>query len=407
MPLVGPLEGGLLVTAVTVNTDGPFLFAIDPDAPVSLVDAEIVKKLDLRTFAGPRRLDETDTEQPRALAELVGLEIGTLIVERREAIIVRPHTFDAAGRRIVGVLGRDVFADSLAWGFDRDQGVVHVMAHKSFKPPLGATTIVYSELTNRVSNAKLLPPPRRLVDTVVNGETFAMHVDLGAPASQLRDALWDKAKLVGRDVRSGVADEVGTIQPVKKASEPAQVTVAGIANDRVVFIPYTDRRWQSEDIAGTVGLGFFAKHDVWQSWHTKQYYVVPREDVPVATRIQRWDSPVLSKCKNLGCVTIRITDPLAGKPLEPGRQHPGLVVSVTREGIAGGMGLEITLEASGPDAAAAAALPRLLVNMPGHVDKMLYQLPASFLGTTLAVVDASPFPRECPTQNGCVDQLAR
>ena len=405
LPLVGPLENGLLITAVTVNTEGPYLFAIDPDAPVSVVDIELVKKLGLRTFPGPKRLDETDTQQVRILAELLGVEVGSLIVERGNAIIVRQHVLDAAGRRIVGVLGRDLLADSLAWGFDRDHGLVHVMAQKSFKPPADAITLVYSELPNHVSNAQVLPPPRRLVDATVNGERFAMHVDLGAPASQLRDELWDKAKLVAREVRSGIVDEVGTVRPIRKASEPAQVALAGITNDRVVFIPYADARWQPEDLAGSIGLGFFENYDVWQSWHTKQYYVVPRAPVAVATRIGRWDSAVLSKCKNLGCVTIRVIDPLAGKPLEEGKPHPGLVVSITREGVAGGMNLEVMLEASGTEPAA--ALPRLLVNMPGHVDKLLYQLPAAFLGSTLAVVDASPFPRECPTQNGCVDQLAR
>jgi hypothetical protein len=406
MPLVGPLENGTLVTAVMLNTNGPYLFAIDPDAPMSLIDAEIVKKHDLISFNGPKRLDESDTQQTRIYAEMHGLEIGTLIIERRDAIIARAHTFDGAGRRIMGVLGRDVFPDSIAWGFDRDTGLVVLQEQKTFRAPEGATTIPYGELVNRVPNAKVLPSPRRLVDATINGEKFAMHVDLGAPASQLRDELWEKAKLVSRDVKTIVIDEVGFGRQITKASEPTQVAMSGITSDGVVFIPYGDKRWQSEDIAGTIGLGFFAKHSVYQSWHTKQYFVVPRKDVSPATRIGRWDSAVLSKCKNVGCVTIRINDPLQGKPLEEGKPHPGIVISITRDEVAGGMGLEIMLEATGgtPEQA---ALPRLLVNMPGHIDKMLHQLPATFIGTTIGVVDASPFPRECPTPNGCVDQLAR
>lgn len=409
MPLVGPLENGQLVTTVTINTHGPYLFAIDPDAPVTIVDASVVKAADLRTFEGPKRLDETDTQQVRIYTELVGVEIGSLIVERRDAFIVRTGAFDSAGRRIAGVLGRDVFADSLAWGFDRDHGLVYLFTQKVFKPPADATPLVYGELDSRIPNAKILPPPRRLVDATINGEKLAMHVDLGAPASQLREALWDKAKLVAREVKTVVVDEVGEGRLVTKASEPVAVTVGtgAIAAERVAFIPYGDRRWQSEDIDGTLGLGAFANHDVFQSWHTKQYYVAPRRPVAVATRIGRWDSPVFARCKNVGCVTIRVIDPLEGKPLEDGKQHPGLVMSVTREDVAGGMNLEVMLEASIPEANAGIDLPRLLVNMPGHVDKLLYQLPASFIGTTLSVIDASPFPRDCPTPNGCVDQLAR
>ena len=404
MPLVGPLEDGQLITAVTLNTHGPYLFAIDPDAPISTIDAALVKQLDLRAFEGPKRLDESDTQQTRLYAEMIGLEIGSLIVERRDAMIIRTGTFDALGRRIVGVLGRDVFADSLAWGFDRDNGVVYMMTQQVFKPPPVAQPIVYAELPSRVPNVKVLPPARRLVDAAINGEKVALHVDLGAPASQLREDAWDKAKLVPREVKTKVVDEVGEGRLITKASEPAQVSIGGITNDRVAFIPYGDKRWDSQDIAGTVGLGFFAKYDVWQSWHTKQYWVVPRQEIAAAARINRWDSAVLSRCKTLGCATIRVTDPLNGKPVEEGKTHPGLVMSVTRDEIAGGMGLEVVLEAAGPSAA---TLPRLLVNMPGHVDKLLYQLPPTFVGSVLNVVDASPCPRDCPGSNGCVDQLAR
>jgi hypothetical protein len=402
MPLVGPLENGSLVTAVEINTNGPYLFAIDPDAPVTLLDGELVKKLDLRTFPGPKRLDESDTQQIRFLAEVLNLEIGSLIVERRDVIIVRPNTFDAPGRRIMGVLGRDVFADSLAWGFDRDAGLIYLITQKAFRPPEGAVVVPYGELNSRVTNAQIVPPPRRLVDVTINGEKFTTHVDLGSVASQLREEQWDKAKLVPREVKTAVVDEIGAGRLVTKASEPAQVALSGVTADGVVFIPYADKRWDSQDIAGTIGLNFFANQNVWQSWDAKQLYIAPRKDVTPATRIGRWDSAVLSKCKNPGCVVIRVTDPLAGKPLEEGKQHPGLVVSVTREDIAGGMPLEITLEALGQP-----ALPRLLVNMPPHIDKMLHQVPATFLNTTLTVVDASPFPRTCPTANGCVDQMAR
>ena len=78
-------------------------------------------------------------------------------------------------------------------------------------------------------------------------------------------------------------------------------------------------------IAGTIGLNFFTKYSVWQSWHKKQYFVAPRKDVAPAVRIDRWDSAVLSKCKTPGCVVTRVTDPLAGKPIDlrecPRHQH--------------------------------------------------------------------------------------
>ena len=38
---------------------------------------------------------------------------------------MKAGTFDREGRRIHGVIGRDIIADSLVFGFDRDQGVDH------------------------------------------------------------------------------------------------------------------------------------------------------------------------------------------------------------------------------------------------------------------------------------------
>ena len=91
MPLVGPLETGQLITSVQINTHGPYLFAIDPDAPMSMIDAELVKKLDLRSFPGPKRLDESDTQQVRFYAELIGLEIGSL-VKTGALFVLWPHS---------------------------------------------------------------------------------------------------------------------------------------------------------------------------------------------------------------------------------------------------------------------------------------------------------------------------
>jgi hypothetical protein len=404
-PLVGPLEDGLLITPVTLNTQGPYLFLIDPDAPISIVDVELVKLASLRPISGPERLDETDTQRARAYAELVGLEVGTLIVERREAMVVARHTYDAGGRRIHGVLGRDVIADSLVFGFDRDRGLAHLVVEKVFQPPAGAAVVSYAVLEPHILNAKVLPGPRRLVRAEIGGAAVPLHVDLGAVPSQLREGLWERAGLVARDVQLVAVDEVGTPRAVHKGSEVAQVTVAATpapVTAGAAFIPYADRRWEAQDVAGTLGLGFLAGDTVWANWHAAALYLAPRRAVDAQARIARWDSPVLAGCKNPGCIQFRVIDPLGGKPPEPGKPHPGVVLSITREEPAGGMDLEVVLEAQG-----GGTLPLLIVNLPQHVDRLIHQLKPEFLGRPLAVVDASPYPRACPGGNGCVDQLAR
>jgi hypothetical protein len=401
-PLVGALEDGLLVTPVSVNSQGPFLFAIDPDAAISVIDGELVKAAGLRTFNGPHRLDETDTQQPRIYAELIGFEIGTLIIERRDVIVVKPGTFDVSGRRIHGVIGRDVLAESTVFGFDRDHGIGFLTTVKAFKPPAEAIEVKFEELRSQINNAQVLPVSRRIAQATINDELFAMHLDLGAVASQLRETQWERAKLQSQEVVAGVIDEVGTVRRITRASSPVTVTLGAATSERVGFIPYDDRRWPEHDLAGTLGLNFFAPYSVWLHLDTKTLYLRPRREVPYATRAGRWESGSLQKCTNRGCITVRLVDPLAGKPPPEGRPHPGVVLSITREERAGGMGLEVMLEASGKP-----ELPRLIVNLPPHVDRLFDQLVPEFLGTTLVVRDASPYPRDCPSKQGCVDKLAR
>src|SRR6185503_14257184 len=93
-PLVGPLEDHLLLTPVSITGKGPYLFAIDPDANVSIIDEELVRKLDLRIGKGPARLDETDTQQTRFYAEILQLELGTLVVTQQQMMVTGKSSFD-------------------------------------------------------------------------------------------------------------------------------------------------------------------------------------------------------------------------------------------------------------------------------------------------------------------------
>lgn len=398
LPLVGPLENGLLITPVTVGTRGPFLFALDPDAPISVVDADLVKMIGLRASEGPMRYDETGQPQPRLYVEMTSLEVGSLIIERRRAIVVRASTFDTAGRRIHGVLGADVLATGVVFGFDRDAGIATLIETGSFRAPQGAIAIRYADV------GKPLPvAARRVVKATIGDAMFDMHVDLGATVSQLRDLEWSRAKLTPREIAGAMVDEVGTIRRIDKASEPIAVTAGPITADRVAFVPYTDARWADHEVAGTLGLGFLTNYSVWAQWPNRTYHLLPRAKQPLATRVARWEQGALDKCTSPGCVTVRLVDPLAGKPLEEGKPHPGVILSLTREERAGGMPLEVVIEADKP------GLPLVIANMPAHVDRLIDQLPADFVATTLTVIDVGPYPRTCPPQlkNGCVDKLAR
>ncbi len=401
-PLVGTLESDLLITPVTIDGRGPFLFGIDPDANVSLVDEEVVKEVSLRTRKGPQRLDETDTQHPRFYAEVLALELGSLIIERRDAMIVKAHTLDANGRRIHGMLGKDVLADSLVFGFDRDQGLAFLTTVKAYRPVPGALALKYEPLRSQSKTAEVLPVDRRLVQATIGGEPFTMHLDLGAASSQLRETAWERAKLAPQDVQTAVIDEVGIPRRVTRAGVGGPVTAGAATADRLAFLGYGEKRWLDHELDGTLGLDFFRSYNVAIDWATRTYHLAPRKPVDTAIRIARWDIGALAKCKQLGCVSVRLVDPMAGKPVDPARPHPGLVLAVTREEVAGGMGLEVVLEARDrPE------LPRLAINLAPNADRVMHHLNSEWIGVTLTVVDASPYPRQCPADGGCVDLLAR
>ena len=401
-PLVGSFEDGLLLTPVSFDGHGPYLFAIDPDANVTAVDEQVIKEGGFHTFQGPHRLDESDTQQIRFYAEVSGVEVGTLIVERRNVMIVKRGTFDREGRRIYGVLGRDFVPDSLVFGFDRDQGIGQLVLTKSFKPPPGAIRIGYELVPSTLQNIEVLPVPRRLVNATINGETFAMHVDLGAEISSLREGAWDKAKLAAQAVRTGQVDEVGMPHKIEKVGVGQPVTVGGVTVNKVTFAPFDDRRWTETELTGTLGLDFFRDYSVWLDWDAKAIYLVKRAPVPLATRIGRWDTGALGKCPHDGCVQAKIIDPMAGKELAAGAPHPGVVLSVTRDEAAGGMELEVMLEAKDrPE------LPRLVVNMSPNGERVMEHLKGEWAGVVLTVVDAGPFARECRSATGCVDLIVR
>ena len=420
VPLIGPLEDGLLLVPVFVNGAGPYVFAIDPDANVTIVDEHVVKQAHLRVGEGPHMIDESDTTHPHFYAELLGVEIGTLTVDKKSGLVVKDGTYNADGRVIDGVLGRDVIADSLVFGFDRDQGLVTLATHKAGRSPAGPGPLMfvkYESVPSTLQAIEVPPPPRRLVKARINGQGYSMHVDLGAKLSQLRERAWGNAGLAATDAHLVTVDETGLARQVTKAGNGNVEIVRtrdstlikgsseiNATTTNVTFVPYADDRWPDQDVDGALGLDFFRPFSVTVDWGEHALYIKDRHEVPVATRIGRWQSKTLSSCKSLGCATVSLIDPLANVPPEQRpAQHPGVVASVVRSPEAAGLLLEVTIAAI---SAQGTPLPWLVANLQGTADRAMTHLSAAYVGATLAVVDASEFPRDCPNGNSCIDLLA-
>ncbi|HMG21097.1 MAG TPA: pepsin/retropepsin-like aspartic protease family protein [Kofleriaceae bacterium] len=423
-PLVGPLEDGLLLTPVTVKGKGPYLFAIDPDANITAIDKQVVDEAGLRQSGGPVRVDEAASEQMRGYAELTDLQIGGLTIDRRQVMMVPSDFYNAEGRRVNGVIGRDVLANALVFGVDRDQGIATLTAVKTFAPPPDAIAVVYESLavdvasmpaatgqggrmeSSNVDDASragvvtrgggpaldVAPLSRRVAAAEIGGVKLTMHLDLGSPVSQLREALWSKAKLTPSQVRIRLVDEVATVREVTEGAIASEVALGAAKASHVTLVPYVDKRFAIGKIDGSLGLDFFQPYAVYANWDARTFYLKPRGDAAatLAARTGRWGA-ALPACPHPGCVTATLSTTEAGVKLE-----------IVRDPEAARRALEVRV---GVKPAAGKTAAPLVVELPSSVDKISGGVPANYDGATLTVLDVSPFTRPCSEPTGCVYQF--
>jgi TonB family protein len=434
-PLVGPLEDGLLVTTASVRGHGPYLFAIDPDANVSEIDTQVADDAKLRTGPGPRRIDETDTGQARVYVELLDLKVGDLTIDRRDVMLFPPGFYDTEGRHLNGILGRDALADSLVFGFDRDQGIAMLSTVKAFTPPPGAVAIRYetvsadaslianaappvavtgrrggassanmerpgdnvpSRLGEQTSTASALadvvPVPRRVAAAQIGGARLAMHLDLGAAVSQLREPRWRATGLAPVGVKLHLVDETASPRDVTSAGIATGVALGTARATQVTFVPYVESRFVAEGLDGALGLDFFRGYAVYANWDRTTYYLKPRgaPEATLAARVGRWGTSVPA-CPHPGCVTTQLATSATGTQL-----------TVVRDPAAANRGLEIYL---GITLANGTATAPVVAELPAGTDQITGGVPPELAGATIAVLDVSPFLRPCTGNGGCVFSL--
>lgn len=410
-PLVGALEGGPLIVPVKVHGKGPYLFVIDPDSPISQVDQGLVEELDLLTVQGPEFVSEQDESKPTFVAEVLRIELGNLTVRSLNCLVMRNGTFHTAGREVRGALGRDVIRDSLAFGFDRDRAMGYLATQEGFRAPEGAIVVGYSTRLTNDAPSDIAPVPRRLVDVQVNERTFAVHLDLGEGASQLRRSAWAGAGLEARPVRRELVDETGSMRTVQEGAIAREVRLGDARAADVLFVPYDDRRWYERHIAGTIGLDFLDGHVTWVNWHRQRVFLTPRTAIAPAERIGRWGA-AFAGCPTVGCVAVALQLPSRSGLPEATPDADGVmrvvpqppVLSVTRGDAVLDTAIEVMIEAR---AANGAPLPHVVAIVPAGARMAQPALEPRYIGATLAVVDVTPFARRCEDARGCAYLLDR
>lgn len=380
VPLLDPMADGRLIVPVTIHGKGPYLFLLDRDSS-TIVDPEVVRDTGVRTMGGTRLDDYTDRTHPAYWTELTDVEIGTLTISLvRVAIVGRTNLFDDDGRHIAGILGNDLLADSLVWGFDRDRGIAWLQTQQAFHPPAGATVLDISKVSS--ANHKIIWQPI-LEGTKVAGVDADLHYDFfNVPSSLVRDK-WAAAKATVAPVDFTLVDESGTPRHESEVAI-ADVTVAGITREHVGFTPYADERYPLYHLDGTLGLDFFRPFKVAADWHHGKIYLSPREDAIAsrAQRIARWGDQI-PVCQQPGCVAVQVFDHNLDVKVEP---------NLTKD-------LEVVVRATRPGPAA--ALPLVYLNLPARTESFAIALPPEYEGSTAEVIDVSPFPRQCANPGPC------
>lgn len=424
-PLVGPLEDGVLIAPATVHGKGPYLFVIDPDASISAIDKQVTDDAGLTTSRGPTLLDEDGSEQSRAFAELIDFQLGTLAIDRRTVMLVPSDFYNTDGRRVNGVIGRDVLADTLVFGFDRDQGIAMLSTTQTFTPPPDAIAVHYDTVAvdpvmmaavqghssggmessntddasrigvvTRSSSMGVDPTPvvRRVATAQIGGAQVAMHLDLGGPVSELREPLWAKVKAQPAAIKQRLVNEVATVRQITQGAVATDVALGAAKAPRITLVPYVDKRFAASKVDGALGLDFFRPYAVYASWAARTYYLKPRGDAAATAtaRFGRWGA-ALPSCAHPGCATASLTETTGGTRLD-----------VVRDPEAAKRALEIRI---GVTPAAGKSASALVIELPATVDKISGGVPANYEGAKVTVLDTSPFTRQCDSAEGCVYQF--
>ncbi len=305
VPLVAPLENDLLLVPVSLNGEGPFLFMVDPDSPESSVEASLQASLDLYARRSGQRLTEDDHLTQIIIAEVKKMSIGDLSIRNMRVRVHDDGTYWSGDRRVRGILGRDVIADSLAFKFDRDQGMMYIGTQGHIKPPEDASTIRFTQSYGKHK--------RHLSTIELNHKhKVSMHLDLGARTSMLWSKLIKKYKMPNVPLQAEVVDEYGTRYALRGGTIAGIVRANETEANALMMLPYSDKRMDEDDLDGILGQNFWSKYNITVNWHQKKLWVQTRNPDLTANataRIQRWGDQ-LEACETLAC--LRPT--LKGRP---------------------------------------------------------------------------------------------
>ena len=191
VPIFGALGDGTPLTPVTIDGQGPYLFALDVNEP-SAIEPRLARELGLRT-KDPKPGSDADPTVSVPRISLGNLTVAP--VHLRVDDVRGTHH----GRAVQGTIGRDILHPSLLWTLDRDRQTLYLAVREKQDPPANA---------QRVAVKPTGPDDALLVQATIGAGTPATMRMTFAPFSSIRPALAEKAALQPGPGRTWVAEEV-------------------------------------------------------------------------------------------------------------------------------------------------------------------------------------------------------
>jgi hypothetical protein len=146
-------------------------------------------------------------------------------------------------------------------------GIRGTGAHAGFVEPYG------NNVPSRINEAErqdykqneVLPVPRRIAAATIGGGRHTVHLDLGAPVSQLSERAWGDAHLAPADAKLRLVDEAASVRMVNRVGVASDVALGPLKAQRVTFAPFIDSRFPPDIFDGVLGLDFFRGYTVYAS----------------------------------------------------------------------------------------------------------------------------------------------
>ncbi|MEM9487617.1 MAG: hypothetical protein AAGC55_00665 [Myxococcota bacterium] len=276
IPMVAPLDNAEVVVPVTIHGQGPFLFMMAPDEPVSIIDRGLATSLELysRSNSWVNFSTGSDKLVRRRPYEVLNFSAGELDVRNVVMYSTPAGSLQFGGRPLHGILGGDLLTRTIVIEIDRDRGVVQLSltGHES---QLMAAHRIKGRVYKR-SN----PRRKLVVPAEIDGrQPVELAVDLAAPHTTLR---------------SKYGQEVGTL------------TMAGASVAVISFEPFTDRRVDRDEFQGLLGQDVLSRYRVLYDPDDRELSLAPRAtDVAALTaeRLRRWGD-AFARCQVPGCARV-------------------------------------------------------------------------------------------------------